>query len=115
MENQISFFSIEEFLDGEDLAKYDAKLFVIKTILRSCSNRSLIKKSLQDGDRKSAFKWFENSFRTFGFGFVNSYSFSSYCNKGEIKYFYKEEAKTLSTNPKELFDLMIKEFNQINN
>lgn len=49
MNGQLSLFSAEELLDGQDLLEHNAKLHVLKVILRSCSNRQLIRGGIERG------------------------------------------------------------------
>lgn len=107
MNGQMSLFSAEELLDGQDLLEYNAKLHVLKVILRSCSNRQLIREALSEGDIDEARKWFADSFRTFGFMFPDSYSFTSYRDTATIRYYDEGVACKFEVKLNPLFDFLL--------
>lgn len=113
MNGQMSLFSAEELLGGQGLLEHEAKLHVLKVILRSCSNRELIKGALDEGDVDEARKWFADSFRTFGFMFPNSYSFTSYRDTATIRYYYEGEAYEFEEKLNPLFDFLLENYSTV--
>src|SRR5690625_1883756 len=107
MNGQMSLFSAEELLNGQDLLEHDAKLHVLKVILRSCSNRGRIREALANNNIDEARKWFADSFRTFGFMFPNSYSFTSYRDTATIRYYDEGEAYEFEEKLNPLFDFLL--------
>lgn len=113
MNGQMSLFSAEELLGGQDLLEHDAKLHVLKVIFRSCSNRRRIRKALADNNIDEARKWFADSFRSFGFMFPNSYSFTSYRDTATIRYYYEGEAYEFEEKLNPLFDFLLENYSTV--
>lgn len=104
---QLSLFSMEDLLEGEELAIQKAKVYTAKSIFRSSGLRGFIKKYLELNDKEMAFKKFDEAFRTYGFGIPNSYSFCGVRGIGEIRYPYDGEMKYVTVEPKELFNILL--------
>lgn len=113
MNGQMSLFSAEELLEGQNLLEHEAKLYVLKVILRSCSNRKRIREALNDGDVDEARKWFADSFRTFGFASPRSYSFRSYRDTATIRYYHEGVAHEFEEKLNPLFRFLLENYSTV--
>lgn len=103
---QIELFNNEDLLDGEDLAIYKAKLYTAKSIMEYSGMGSIIKEYLAKGDTNKAFNLFDETFKTYGFGIPNGYSFIGVI--GRIGYYFNNRKKNANTTSKELFEYVLK-------
>lgn len=97
--NQLTIFDIQELTVDEDQLERDAMIYTVRSIMHSDSNRNLIKGALKAGDLATAFDWFHNSTRTYGFG-GKKYNFSL----GRIRIEGNHEFKVTS---RQLFNLLL--------
>lgn len=105
--DQLQLFSDEEFMSKEELEIKNAKKYVARTIYRSSGRKGFINTHLSDGDMEGAYKEFDEAFRTFGFLHPKSYSFTSYRNIGNIRYYSDGVQMEIQANSKELFEILL--------
>lgn len=104
-------FSVEEFLTGNDLAEYQAKVFTAKNITQCSGLGSFINHNLSANNNEAAYKYFKEAFMSYGFGYPNGISFM-YGNKtGRINYNIDGIEKETQINSKELFEILLDNLN----